>query len=253
MVTSPYLLGANDVRWDDPRTITENSGLQILGVNVYRATDAQFGPFVKVNTTPVGVLFYRDQTVEELVVQEDATATLRMMEPDNRWLVYSRYSPIVEPNSNGKTTDNIKYVTVEIDDGDGTFLEVPAYTLTGHTGEIELITKPVFNYTVEQIIPPRLPYPPNGRVRITYRYLKHAVVSSLNQRIFYKVTTVAVDPNNPSLTIETPIGEVYDRSTFDIDEVDWIWKEAMRRNMWILEQAGERVKIFVKILRILPY
>jgi hypothetical protein len=74
--------------------------------------------------------------------------------------------------------------------------------------------------------------------------MKHSVVATLNQRIFYKVTTVA--RNSEGATIETPIDEVADRSTFDIEEIDWIWKEAMRRNMWILEQAGERVKIFVR-------
>lgn len=246
MVTSPYLLGMNDVRWDDPRVIPQNNGLNIIGVNVYRATDAQFGPFVKINETPVGVLFYRDKTIEEYVSEEDATGTLRIMEPDNRWLIYTKNRPVVEPGSNGQTTDNIKYVKVEIDDGDGQWLEVPAYTLNGHVGEIALITRPIFNHILEQVIPPRLPHPPNGKVRISYRYLKHAVVSSLNQRIFYKVTTVAQDPDNPSGTIETPLEEVNERSTFDIDEVDWIWKEAMRRNMWILEQGGERVKIFVR-------
>jgi hypothetical protein len=159
-------------------------------------------------------------------------------------LVYTRNRPIIIPGSNGKTTDSFKHVRVEIDDGDGQFLEVPAYSVVGHTGEIALITDPVFNSVLEQIIPPRLPHPPNGRVRLSYRYLKHSVVSSLNQRIFYKVTTVARDAQGE--IIETPIEEVNDRSTFDIDEVDWIWKEAMRRNMWILEQAGERVKIFVR-------
>ena len=245
MVTSPYLSGMNDVRWDDPRVIPDNNGLCILGVNVYRATDSEFGPYVKINDVPVGVLFYRDQTVEQYVSGEDATLTLRIVEPDNRWLVYTQFKPIVEPGSNGKTTDNIKYVKVEIDDGDGQFLEVPAYSMIGWTGEIALIRSPVFNPVLQQIIPPRLPYPPNGRVRLSYRYLKHSVVSSLNQRIFYKVTTVARDPASGQI-LETPIEEVNDRSTFDIDEVDWIWKEAMRRNMWILEQAGERVKVFVR-------
>jgi len=246
IVTSPYLIGMNDVRWDDPRVIPENNGLNILGVNVYRATDAEFGPYVKVNDTPVGVLFYRDKTVEEYVSEEDITDTLRIMEPDGRWLVYTKNRPVIEPGSNGQTTDNIKHIKLEIDDGDGQWLEIPAYTLVGHTGEISLIIRPVFNQVIEQVIPPRLPHPPNGRVRVSYQYLKHSVVSSLNQRIFYKVTTVAQDPNNPSGTIETPLNEVYDRSTFDIDEVDWIWKEAMRRNMWILEQGGERVKVFVR-------
>ena len=243
MVTSPYLVGMNDVRWDDPRIIPENNGLYILGVNVYRSTDSEFGPYVKINSDPVGVTFYRDQTIEQYVT-EDVTYSLRRIEPDNKWLVYASNKPIVIPGTNGKTSDSFKDVKVEIDNGDGTFLEVPAHTLCGHTGAVSLITAPVFNYTVQQIIPARLPNPPNGRVRISYRYMKHSVVATLNQRIFYKVTTVA--RNSEGATIETPIDEVADRSTFDIEEIDWIWKEAMRRNMWILEQAGERVKIFVR-------
>ena len=77
MVTSPYNVGKIDIRWDNPKIIAQNSGLNILGVNVYRATDSGYGPYVKINDTPVGVLFYRDETKEELVIDEDATATLR--------------------------------------------------------------------------------------------------------------------------------------------------------------------------------
>jgi hypothetical protein len=68
----------------------------------------------------------------------------------------------------------------------------------------------------------------------------------LHQRLFYKVTTVAVDPEDNSKRIETPLEEVEWRSTHDIEEIDYIWREAMRRNNWILEQGGERVKIFVR-------
>jgi hypothetical protein len=247
LVTSPYSTSTLDVRWDNPRLLPQNSGLHILGCNVYRATDAQFGPYEKINSTPVTVLFYRDQTQEDLVVGENATSTLRYsLEPDAQWRVYSQMKPIVVPGTNGKVTDRVEDVRVEIDDGDGVFLDMPAYQVNGKTGEIQLISFPIYNHEVQQVIPPRLPKPPNGRVRISYRYIKHSVLTVLNQRIFYKVTTVAVDPKDPSKTIETPVDEVSDRSAFDIEMIDYVWREAMNRTRWILEQGGERVKVFVR-------
>ena len=52
---------------------------------------------------------------------------------------------------------------VLIDDGDGLFLEVPAFRVNGPTGEIELIKEPTYSYDLQQIIPPRLPYPRHRR------------------------------------------------------------------------------------------
>jgi hypothetical protein len=57
---------------------------------------------------------------------------------------------------------------------------------------------------------------------------------------------VSTDPNNPALTIETPLDEVSARSGFDIEMLDYIWREAILRNRWILEQGGERVKVFIR-------
>lgn len=246
MVTSPYNIGMSDIRWDNPRIIPQNNALQVLGVNIYRSINNPYGPYELLNDSPVTVLFYRDQSIEELVT-EDATPTLRYeIEPDARWRIYAQRRPIIIPGTNGKISDRIQDVKVEIDDGDGIFVEVPAFCVSGKTGEINLIRRPVFNPLIEQIIPARLPWPPNGRVRITYRYMKHEVLSRLQQRIFYKVTTVAVDPNDNSKRIETPLDDVEYRSTFDIEEIDYIWKEAMRRNRWILDQGGERVKIFIR-------
>jgi hypothetical protein len=195
----------------------------------------------------VGVLFYRDQT-EETLITEDVTQTLRYeTEPDGKWRVYASHTPSIMPGTNGLTSDRIQDVLVEIDDGDGDFIEVPAFSVSGKFGEVLLIAKPIYNLVVKQVIPPRLPWPPNGRVRITYRYLKHEVLSRLHQRIFYKVTTVTVDPRDNSKHLETPLDEVEYRDTFDIEEIDYIWREAILRNRWILEQGGERVKIFVRI------
>ena len=247
MVTSPYKIGATDIRWDNPNLIPQNNGLHITGVNVYRSINNPYGPYEKVNDTPVGVLCYRDETQEQLVEKEDVTPTLRhSIEPDGKWRVWAQHRPVVRMNSNGTTTDNIQDIMVEIDDGSGTFVTVPAFTLSGKTGEVVLISAPTYNQDVEQIIPPRLPWPPGGKVRLTYRYLKHSVLSVLSQRIYYKVATVAVDPNDNSRRLETPIDEAEWRSTADIEEIDYIWREAILRNRWILEQAGERAKVFIR-------
>lgn len=248
IITSPYNnVGVTDIRWDNPRILPQNSGLQILGCNVYRSADTPYGPYEKVNTTPVTVLFFRDETKETLVTNEDATPSLKIdNEPDGRWLIYAQKKPIIIPGTNGRPTNRIQDVLIEIDDGDGNFLQMPAFAVNGISGEIELINRPVFNNDVQQIIPSRLPKPPNGRVRISYRYLEHLVLTVLNQRLYYKVTTVAVDPKDPALTIETPLEEISERSGFDIEMIDYIWREAILRNRWKLEQGGERVKLFLR-------
>lgn len=247
LITSPYNVSVLDIRWDNPKIIPQNSDLEILGCNVYRSTDNPYGPYIKVNDNPITVLFYRDQTEEELIIHENATPSIKhTLEPRERWLVYSQHKPIIIPDTNGKATTRILDVQVEVDNGDGVFMEVPAFAVDGITGEIELIHYPVYNYELNQIIPPRLPYSPNGRVRISYRYLKHSVLTVLSQRIYYKVTTVAVDPNDSNSTIETPLDEISERSAFDVEMIDYIWREAILRNRWILEQGGERVKIFIR-------
>ena len=245
MVTSPFIIGKSDIRWDNPRLLPENNGLNIVGTNVYRATDSPEAPYVKLNTTPVGALFYRDETVEQYVVQEDATPTLVWTgEPDGKIFVYAQNKPLIKSGTNGVTSDRPQDVVVEIDDGDGNFLVVPAYAVNGRTGMIQLIDGPTWNYQVEQLIPPRLPTPPNGRVRISYYWLRHSVISALNQRIYYKVTTVVQNPDGSF--IETPLAEVSARSTFDMEAIDYIWREAIRRNRWLLEQTGEQVKVFIR-------
>lgn len=247
IITSPYAVGTTDIRWDNPRIIPQNSGLNILGCNVYRLTDNPYGPYIKVNPVPVTVLFYRDTTKETFVDGEDATKTLRYkLEPDGRWLVYTQHKPIITLGTNGATSDRIADVRVQIDDGDGQFLDIPAFAVNGFIGEITLISKPVFNNDVQQVIPPRLPTPPSGRVKISYYYMSHQVLTVLNQRIFYKVTTVAVDPKDSSKTIETPIEEISERSAFDIEMIDYVWREAILRNRWILEQGGERALLFIR-------
>jgi hypothetical protein len=68
------------------------------------------------------------------------------------------------------------------------------------------------------------------------------------------VTTVGV-PLNCNLSqvqctdfVETPLEHAAATSSFDVEKLDWIWREGIRRNRFILEQGGERVKTFIRKL-----
>jgi hypothetical protein len=46
--------------------------------------------------------------------------------------------------------------------------------------------------------------------------------------------------------VETPLENAAATNTFEIEKLDYIWRESIRRNRWILEQGGERVKVFLR-------
>lgn len=66
-------LGFINLHWDDPSQLVLNSTFQILGVNVYRSFDSEFGPYKRITELPVGATFWRDQTDNELIPEEDVT------------------------------------------------------------------------------------------------------------------------------------------------------------------------------------
>ena len=50
-------VGVIDLLWDDPAYLTLNSRFKILGVNVYRSFDSEFGPYHRITELPVGAKF----------------------------------------------------------------------------------------------------------------------------------------------------------------------------------------------------
>lgn len=80
---------------------------------------------------------------------------------------------------------------------------------------------------------------------LTYYYNRNAVRTNLDKKTWYRVTTVALDPASPTGFRETPL-EFAEPATFRaVERIDYMWREAIRRNNWVLEQGGERVKVFV--------
>jgi hypothetical protein len=243
-VTSPYLIGVLDIRWDNPAKIPYNSNLTVLGVNVYRAFDAPKGDYRKLNITPVSSKTWRDKTSEVVVNQEDVLPRLNPgNNPEKKWFFHTMHTPLIAPGTNDLGRANISNILVEIDDGSG-YVPVQAFKVVGEEGLVYLNTNrtydPFKNTYADAVLPNLL----SGGIRVSYTFLDGLVATDYARKLYYKVTTVARDENGNMM--ETPLDEVEAQSPYQMEKTDWVWKEAIRRNAWLLDREGERVKLFLR-------
>lgn len=243
-VSSGFLKETFDVRWTLPTELQANSKFDVIGVNIYRSFDSEYGPYERLNTTPVGSTYWRDSTRIVLALQEDVSRSFFFRGPesdgDGRYAFRTRFKPIVihpSPGSANCTNLNVQ-VTV---DGIPAFVE----SINATRGEVELRREPTFDVASQVKTDAVLPKNPDAIVLATYRYLTNEVPTSLAQRIFYRITTVAYDASSGQL-LETPLQEATVANNFEIEKRDYMWNEAMRRQRWMLEQGGERVKLMIR-------
>jgi hypothetical protein len=252
-MTSGYERGIIDIQWDDPTELALNSRFRILGVNIYRSFDSEYGPFQRITDLLVGSRFWRDRTDNELVDQENVTqqfvlfgACAAVGDRGPRYVFKTRHWPIVKPDSQQINADTGDDIRVYIDGREARVLNV-----WGSTGEVEIDP---FTYTdvTKQSWDPSLVPAPTSTVTCTYRYTRQLVRTDLAQRIHYRATCVGI-PIEKDLTIvqpqdliETPIEHATSTHTMEMEKLDWIWREAINRNRWIAEQGGERVKVFLR-------
>jgi hypothetical protein len=128
---------------------------------------------------------------------------------------------------------------------------VPVDRVFGVTGEIDLINTSVFDVVTEKSIPAILPKA-DGTSVVTVTYYRQTkwVKTDLETKakVHYRVTTVALDPSgtSPSGLLETPLGWTPPANIHDVETLDYIWRRNVLYNRWILEQGGERVKLFIR-------
>jgi len=246
-VTSPYLIGVIDVRWDNPAAYFQNNGLQVLGVNVYRALDAPQGTYELATQQPISSLSWRDQTQEVLVTQEDALSRLNPGEnAEKTWFFHTSHKKVIHPGSNDLKATTVQDVLVEVDAGDGMgYVPVIPWKIYADEGLIFLNTNRTYDPVTNSYKKPVLPDLLSGGIRVTYYYLNGLIANDMSRKIYYKVTTVAHDFDKNE-DIETPLSECEAISLYDMEKIDWIWAEAIRRNHWLLEQTGDRVKLFLR-------
>jgi hypothetical protein len=227
-----------------------NAGWNIVGVNVYRSDTGERGPYFRVNQIPVQSLFFRDRSdiveVADEVVLWDGGWIFKGDSPNNKgWRLKTRYLNVVKRVGNAVMANAPHDVLVTVDG-----VEWPAVQVFGPRGEIDLTTEQVWDSSTSSFVDPPIPTE-TSTVLVSYRYLRgNQLMNQLDDRwkVFYRLTTVATDPwgTSPSGFIETPLGYSPPISPMESEEIDYIWREGIRRNRWILEQGGERVKLFLR-------
>jgi len=250
-LTSGFQPGVFDITWDDPSALALNSKFKILGVNIYRSFDSEYGPYERISELLVCSTFWRDRTDNELIVEEDVSNQFILRgecsgSDTPRWVFRTLHSPIVKEASQAATADIPDDVQVFIDG-----VRVRPLRVHGFPGEVELDPS-IYADVARQKLDPSLVPGPNSRVTCTYRRNRKLLKTDLGQRIFYRLTTVGVPLNcNLALVqceqfVETPLEAATATNSMEIEKLDWIWREGVRRNRFILEQGGERVKVFLR-------
>lgn len=252
MVVSPFGKGVLDIRWDDPSFIGANTEYNIIGVNVYRSEASDRGPFKRLNSYPVSGTFYRDFTDVVMVSREVIPWNGGWQSKGDapnlaRWTLKTRY-PIAKPRAQGIPANSPDDVMVTIDG-------VPAWvgSVFGQTGEVTLQTHEELDPRNDRGVLAPLPTE-TSEVAITYYTARNVLYPNtmVDRKLFYRVTTVAVAAGSTTGYIETPLDQTMPASDMQIEQLDYIWREGMRRNRWILEQGGERVKLFVQKVSGMP-
>ena len=248
-VLSPFTPGVMDLRWDSPGLLAKNTGYTVVGVNLYRSDVSDRGPFFRLNEFPLGSTFYRDRTTNVLIGGEtvfwESSWLFKGDGPnDGRWVFRTQFPIVkdVDAAPYGKPTyaNAITDVKVTVDG-----VVVPVHDVFGQTGEITLINQSTFDLGTEKCDPAALPGP-DSVVTVTYRTSRNHVQSGLGAKVWYRLSTVALSDTTQSGLTETPLDYCQAHSLIEVERLDYIWRRAIRMNHWILQQGGERVKLFIR-------
>jgi hypothetical protein len=228
----------------------DNSRWTILGVNIYRSDTGDRGPYFRVNRVPVGTQFYRDRTdiveVPAEVVSWSTGWVFKSDSPNNKgWRIKTQHATVVKREGNAVPADSPFDVEVYIGGERAVVTGV-----FGPTGEIDISTEQVWNPATEAF---ELPPTPSATSEVLVRYFYQRTAKLHNtldnrHKVFYRVASVAVDTTGTSPTglSETPLEYCPPVSPMDSEQLDYMWREAIKRNQWILDQGGERVKLFIR-------
>lgn len=244
-VLSPLTKGSLDIRWDNPAVLAANTPWCIVGVNIYRSDVGERGPYHRINKTPIGGTFYRDHvnniTVTQEIIDWESDWIFRGDGPNTQEWRFRTQFPIVKPYVDRCVFANRQNeVTVTIDG-----VQANIHEVFGNTGEVTLVNTPQFEPGTQTSIPPILPTA-DSQVLVTYITNTNVVSYELDRKIFYRLTAVAEHPEAAGGLVETPLEYCQPLTVYKVESLDWIWREAVRRNNWILEQGGERVKVYVR-------
>ena len=242
-INSGYLPSTYDIHWTDPAEVQPNAGYRILGVNIYRSFDAPYSRLEKLTPVPQGGSFYRNSLASRLVLNENVSSsylTKANTSPNRSFIFETRFKPLDIFVPLGKQDDLhlAVYVTVN---------GVPARVsfIDGERGQVTLDPNLVIDTVANRTYPAVVPKIDSDTTMVSYRYIQDNFSTSLASRIYYHITSVGIDNSNGRV-VETPLERSYTVKNLEVEPLNYIWREAIRRNRWILDQSGERVKLFIR-------
>src|SRR5580704_10371910 len=102
LCSSGFERHVTDLRWTSPTEIPSNTKFDIVGVNIYRSFDGEYGPYNRINALPVGTDFFRDRLLIRVSMNEDVTEHFIARgdsDPDGRWIFRTNFKPIIIDNT----------------------------------------------------------------------------------------------------------------------------------------------------------
>jgi len=238
-IYNPGVQFAIDIAFGDPKLDASNYGFNIVGVNIYRAYDDPNGVYTKVNTDPIDVGYFRDAHKIELVTENVSDSfTTRGTNPKKEWIFRTSGKPVLNDQIYLQYSEG-QEITVNIDGQ-----SIAPFKADGAKSLVWLNTKKVYDPVSHISIPAILPQT-GSQVTCSYYSVTNFVQTNLNRRLYYKLTTVGEDTATSEIK-ETPLAAAVMVRLEEMTEAEPYWKEAMNRNNFILEQGGERVKLFLR-------
>jgi hypothetical protein len=111
-------------------------------------------------------------------------------------------------------------------------------SVDGLAGIVKLETERVWDDILQRWIEPVVPHH-LSIVSVSYMYMMNSFRMNLTALPHYKITALLNDGSETRLEWCEPVKP-------SAEKLDYIYLEAIRRNSWLLDQAGERVLLFIR-------
>jgi hypothetical protein len=153
------------------------------------------------------------------------------LNPRKEYVIHTSRRPIVDNSGTNKPTDKAEYVDVTIN-GKRAYVKL----LQGIEGVIQLETDKVYDEVYKNFFEPPVPNE-FSTVLVSYKTPRRTTNISLRKNYFYKIACVTLED-------ETDL-DVIPPEYLKPEKTSYILDEAVRRNAWMLDQAGERVLLYI--------
>jgi hypothetical protein len=190
---------------------TEDLYIEMSGKSEDKLVEIRFYDFVVVSGNPI---------------------IIEPLNPRKEYCIYLSKRPVVDSSGTNNPTDKSENVSVTIN-GKKAYIR----HLQGLEGTIELETNRAYDEVKKSWFVPPVP-DEFSTVLVTYRVPKHSTNIRLRRNYFYKVSCVTLE-DETDIDLITP-------ESLKPEKMTYIFEEAVRRNAWMLDQAGERVLLYIK-------